>query len=179
MVQLSHDSKRMEDSGVSLEEAFAACYQQSREDIYFYLLCFHLPQSQAQDLTQEVFVKLYQALQKEEQIENHRAWLFRVARNLALKLRARDGNFLVLDAEIERTLSASAADPEQRVMENERRIRILAALRTLSPQQRECLKLRATGLKYRDISSVIGISSSAVGEFLRRGLKKLREAARA
>jgi RNA polymerase sigma-70 factor (ECF subfamily) len=171
--------KLMEHSGLNLHDEFKERYEESREDIYFYLLCFRLPPAQAQDLTQEAFVRLYQVMQKEDTIENVRAWLFRVARNLALKARARGNHFLALDAELSRTLSAPEIDPERALLEKERASRIAAALMTLSPQQKECLQLRAAGLKYRDISSTIGISSSAVGEFLRRGLKKLREAAHA
>ena len=53
---------------------------------------------------------------------------------------------------------------------------VVAAVRDLSPQQRNCLHLRAQGLRYREIAETMGISSSAVGEFLRRAVVRLKEA---
>jgi RNA polymerase sigma factor (sigma-70 family) len=59
-------------------------------------------------------------------------------------------------------------------MEHQRRAVLLAAIRELSPQQRNCLHLRVAGLRYREIAEVIGISTSAVGEFLRRATVRLK-----
>jgi RNA polymerase sigma-70 factor (ECF subfamily) len=50
------------------------------------------------------------------------------------------------------------------------------AIGELSPQQKNCLHLRAQGLRYREIAETIGISTSAVGEFLRRAVTRLKEA---
>ena len=51
------------------------------------------------------------------------------------------------------------------------------ALDTLSPQQRQCLHLRAEGLRYREIAETIGVGISTVGEFLNRAVTRLRKAA--
>jgi RNA polymerase sigma-70 factor (ECF subfamily) len=45
----------------------------------------------------------------------------------------------------------------------------------LSEQQRRCLHLRLEGLRYPEIAAVLGISASAVGEFLRRAIVRLRK----
>ena len=58
----------------------------------------------------------------------------------------------------------------------ERRSRLRTEIERLSVQQRACLELRAQGLRYREIGEIIGISTSAVGEFLRRAIERLREA---
>jgi RNA polymerase sigma-70 factor, ECF subfamily len=45
----------------------------------------------------------------------------------------------------------------------------------LSEAQRACLVLRAQGMKYREIASVLDMSISNVGESVQKGLSKLRE----
>ena len=51
------------------------------------------------------------------------------------------------------------------------------AVEGLSEQQRRCLSLRLEGLPYAEIASALGISASAVGEFLRRATARLRRSA--
>ena len=45
----------------------------------------------------------------------------------------------------------------------------------LSEQQRRCLFLRMEGLRYPEIGTTLGISASAVGEFLRRAMVRLKK----
>ena len=47
---------------------------------------------------------------------------------------------------------------------------------TLSPQQRQCLHLRAEGLVYREIAETMHISISSVREFLGRAIARLQKA---
>ena len=46
----------------------------------------------------------------------------------------------------------------------------------MTPQQRECVLLRASGLRYREIPEVLGIGISSVGETMQRGASRLNEA---
>jgi RNA polymerase sigma factor (sigma-70 family) len=65
---------------------------------------------------------------------------------------------------------------EAELLEKEKMERIAAAWKGLSPQQRECLHLRAEGLKYREIGETMGIGISSVREFLVRAITKLQRA---
>jgi RNA polymerase sigma-70 factor (ECF subfamily) len=49
-------------------------------------------------------------------------------------------------------------------------------VQNLSEQQQRCLHLRLEGLRYPEIGAVLGISASAVAEFLRRAIARLRKA---
>jgi len=55
------------------------------------------------------------------------------------------------------------------------RERLRQAVAKLTPQQRECLRLRASGLRYREIAEVLGIGISSVGELVQRATARLRE----
>ena len=53
--------------------------------------------------------------------------------------------------------------------------RLDRAIRSLATPERECLMLRAEGLRYREIGEVLGIPTSTVGGTVERAVKKLAE----
>ncbi len=159
---------------MTVREHVEQIYASERDRIYSYLLYFGVPAHRAQELAQDSFLKLYVKMSRGETIENPRAWLYRVAHNAALKHHEREPVFDELDPNA--AVQVAAADPERDLMERQRRTVLLEAIRSLSPQQRNCLHLRVQGLRYREIAEVIGISTSAVGEFLRRATLRLKEA---
>jgi RNA polymerase sigma-70 factor (ECF subfamily) len=138
-----------------------------------------VPQSQAQEVAQEVYLRLYQTRRKGEEILNVRAWLFRVAHNLSLNLRSREKPFPSLNPEWERFTALRVESPERAILDREKARKVQSALETLSPQQRNCLYLRSEGLRYREIADVMGISPNTVNEFLRRAIARLAEAVNA
>ena len=160
-----------------LREQVAQLFEEARDDVYRYLLTLGLYPPQAQEATQEVFLRLYATMRKGEEILNHRAWIFRVAHNLGLKIRARQNPLVAFDAELETRIASRTEDPERSLLERERSLRFHQAVEGLSEQQRRCLFLRMEGLRYPEIGSALGISASAVGEFLRRAIARLRKAA--
>src|SRR5215472_11619459 len=161
-------------STAKCRDLVADLFQEAREDVYRYLLTLGLRPPQAQEATQEVFLRLYATLQKGETIHNPRAWIFRVAHNHGLKVRARQDSELPFDPELDSSLLAHAADPEKEMVERQRLAHFHRAVQNLSDQQRRCLFLRMEGLRYPEIGAALGISASAVGEFLRRAMERLR-----
>lgn len=159
-----------------LHEQVGRLFEEAREDVYRYLLTLGLYPAQAQETAQEVFLRLYATLRKGEEIRNARAWVFRVAHNLGLKVREREGPELPFDPAVEARLQTLAPDPERGLLERERALRLHRAVEALSEQQRRCLYLRLEGLRYPEIGSALGISPSTVGEFLRRAIARLRKA---
>ena len=152
-------------------------YEAERENIYSYLLCFRVPAGRAQELTQDSFLKLYLKMAKGEQIEKipDELGCTGLQHNFALRYHERElSAFDQLDPNF--PACEIAPDPERALIELQRRSILLQAIRDLSPQQRNCVHLRVQGLRYREISEVIGISTSAVGEFLRRAVTRLKEA---
>jgi len=145
--------------------------------VYRYLLTLGLHSPQAQEATQEVFLRLYVALcKKEELILNQRAWVFRVAHNLGLTLRTRESVLRPFDPDLEAMLRDRDAGPESGLIEREKLQRVHQAVEGLSPQQRQCLYLRAEGLRYQEIADTLGVTISTVSEFLKRAVLRLRKA---
>jgi RNA polymerase sigma-70 factor (ECF subfamily) len=166
---------RKEQTGTSLQDRVTRLFEESREDVYRYLLTLGLYPPQAQEAAQEVFLRLYATLRKGEDIQNPRAWIFRVAHNLGLKIRTRQHSEEPFDPEFSLASLADADTPESELLERERMARFHSAVAGLSEQQRRCLFLRMEGLRYPEIGSALGISPSAVGEFLRRAMLRLKK----
>jgi RNA polymerase sigma-70 factor (ECF subfamily) len=167
---------RREGSASPLQDQVAQLFEDLREDVYRYLLTIGLYPPQAQEATQEVFLRLYTTLKKGERIDNHRGWIFRVAHNLGLKSRVRQEREAPFDPQIEARIESLEPNPEREALDRERDLRFHRAMEGLSEQQRRCLTLRLEGLRYPEIGSALGISASAVGEFLRRAMVRLRKA---
>ena len=160
----------------ALQDRVAELYLESREDVYRYLLTLGLHPPQAQETAQEVFLRLYASLKKGEEILSPRGWIFRVAHNLGLRIRARQDADIPYDPDLEARFPARGEDPEGRLLRRESALRFHRAVEGLSEQQRRCLFLRMEGLRYLEIGTALGISASAVGEFLRRAVARLRQA---
>ncbi|MGO9231509.1 MAG: RNA polymerase sigma factor [Bryobacteraceae bacterium] len=166
---------RQEGAASGLQTQVAQLFEEAREDVYRYLMTLGLTPSRAQDATQEVFLRLYAALKGGEEIENPRAWVFRVAHNWGLKVRAAHAPENAFDADLESRLAAPANNAEDDLLERERMLRFHRTVESLSEQQKRCLFLRMEGLRYPEIAAAMGISASAVGEFLRRAMERLKK----
>ena len=70
---------------------------------------------------------------------------------------------------------AADATPEKAILEKEKFRRLRAAVGLLPESERECLLLRAGGLRYREIGDVLGLATSTVGDTIDRAIKKLAE----
>lgn len=160
---------------MNLGPRIAEIYQETREDVYYYLLTFNLPPEEAQDTAQETFLRLHAALAKGDPIRNPRAWVFRVAHNLALNIRARE---TARRGEVEDLSDTpdKAATIEESLLHSERLSKIHHGLQSLSAQQRRSLYLRAEGLRYKEIAEIMGISLSSVAEYVSRAVIHLRKA---
>ena len=158
----------------ALQDQVAQLFEDARDDVYRYLLMLGVYPPQAQEATQEAFLRLYASMKKGEAIENHRAWVFRVAHNLGLRIRQKQSSQQPFDAGLEAQIAVTGPDAEQRLLEKERMQRFHRAVEELSEQQRRCLYLRLEGMRYPQIGSILGISASTVGEFLRRAMVRLK-----
>ena len=164
-----------QERSATLQEQVARLFEEAREDVYRYLLTLGLYPPRAQEAAQEVFLRLYATMRKGEEIRNPRAWIFRVAHNLGLKIRARQHSEQPFDAELGSRYAGRQDTVEAELIERERMARFHNAVEGLSEQQRRCLFLRLEGLRYPEIGDTLGISPSAVGEFLRRAMVRLKK----
>jgi RNA polymerase sigma-70 factor (ECF subfamily) len=154
-------------------------FREIRMPLYGYLVCIGVKPHEADDVVQEVFLRLYQQLESGAKIEEPRAWLFRVARNLSLNLQ-RVQRRLVFEADMDpreesrlEELSAPEMNPEAHYLKSELMARLDAGVARLTEQQRHCIFLRSQGLRYREIADILGVSVSSAAELLQRAVVRL------
>jgi RNA polymerase sigma-70 factor, ECF subfamily len=150
-------------------------YRELRKPLLRYLVCLGLTSDEAQDVVQDAFLSLQRHLGSNGRQENIQGWLFRVAHNQARNRQASYHRRFGEPMDGEMDFLASDATPEQAVLQKEKFRRLAAGIRTLTESERECLLLRAGGLRYREIGEVLGIATSTVGDTLERAIKKLAE----
>lgn len=181
-----------ENSRQAAQRTVSALFEEVRDPLSSYLLHRGVPRDLVEEAVQAAFLKLYEHVLANGPSTNLRGWVFRVARNAALNDLRRGKRFVPADAHTERQeeagpgpplqdliASATYADQRQRpdelALDRERNQRLRVALSRLTPVQRECLHLRATGMKYREIGEVTGMPISTVADCLSQALEQLEE----
>jgi len=132
----------------------------------------------AEDLTGDVFRSAIEGLPRfRGQVEALGGWLFTIAHHDLSDYRRRQARYLVqpLDDLLEEAaLAGGAADPEELALDRVEGERVLAALRQLSPDQREVLLLRmAAGLTAPEVAAIVGKTTGAVKALQHRGVASL------
>ena len=128
----------------------------------------------AEDIVQEVFVRLWKELNAAREPANLRAWLFRVASNLVVsrfRVRTRALRLFVQADSVDAPSAVAATDIER---EAAHRQIVERALRQLPQPMRQCLLLHHEGLTAREISELLGVKSSYVSTLVYRAHERFR-----
>ena len=149
----------------SLEEL----YHRTRTAVYGLVLSYLKHPQDAEDVTQDAFVRIWDTAASYRPQGKPMAWLLTVARNLALMRLRERGKTQELTDEEWSALPARAPD----VTTEDRHV-LRAALSVLSEQERQVVMLHAvTGLKHREIAQLLELPLATVLSKYRRALKKL------
>lgn len=148
-----------------------------------YNLCYRMLGSapEAEDATQETFVRVYSKLQTYQADKKLSSWILSIASHYCIdRLRRRHGDALSLDdEEVAAVMPSRQAGPEESAMRNEARDEVQAAVNRLEPAYRVPLILRYWhDLSYTEIAEVMGLTVQAVKSRLHRArLQMMEEAA--
>jgi len=149
----------------------AEAFQELRAPLLRYL--HSLGVSEAEELVQETFLRLCQRAAEAPDAGNLRAWVFRVAHNLA---RDQQRERVRRPQEPLVAVADGRRNPEAEFLARERELRLRAALARLPECQQHALHLRAEGLRYREIAEVLGAPVSTVAGWVQQALSSLVEA---
>jgi len=151
--------------------AFAELYVRHRAQVYAYLRAGTTPDDAA-DLTALTFERGFAAIGRYERRDGgFRAWIFRIARNLAIDQRRRASQRPHLP------VAGTAPSAEDEVVVAETYRELVEHLAGLVADQRDAVALRyAAGLTAREIGAVMGKSEAAAQKLVSRGLAALKEA---
>jgi len=168
------------------ESAFAYLVQKYRRPMvgFMYRLC-HNP-STAEELAQEVFLRVYRSRTRYEPSAKFTTWLYRIATNLAVN-HARDtrherpGNTVRLDEPDQETgntpdLADESLSAEEQILKRERVAAIRSKVNALPERQRVAVIMhKYQQMDYREIAGVLKLSESATKSLLFRAYETLRE----
>lgn len=151
---------------------FDQLVEQHGREIYYYLYRLLRQAADAEDCLQETYLRAYRAYDRLDAGANYRAWLYRIAHNLAMtQLKQRGRNAEQLPDELAGGEPAVEARIEQRQLLE----RIHAAVRSLPAKQRSALVMRKyQELSYEEIALALDINPEAARANVYQGLKKLR-----
>ena len=130
---------------------------------------------EAEDVVQEVLIKIWKKKDSFIQIENKEAWCMTVTRNLAIDKRRRR-KAIHEDVTTHYSISDNASNPEQVAEFNDTMSIIKSYIEKLPEGQKEVIHLRdIEGFTYKEISGISGLSVERVKVNLHRARKTLRE----
>jgi RNA polymerase sigma-70 factor, ECF subfamily len=168
------------------ESAFAYLVQKYRRPMvgFMYRMC-HNP-STAEELAQEVFLRVYRSRTSYEPSAKFSTWLYRIATNLAVN-HARDTrherpeNTVRLDEPNQETgttpdLADDSLSAEEQILKRERLAAIRSKVNALPERQRMAVVMhKYQQMDYRQIADVLKLSESATKSLLFRAYETLRE----
>ena len=176
-ISLSPARSRTKPATSDLEEQVIALFDELRTRLLRYVLGFGLSAADGEEIVQEAFLALFQHLRMGRSRENLRGWLFRVVHNLSLKRLAKNGRCgEALDSDLVESHHDPRPNPEEHATSRQRSQRLLAVVQALPEQDQQCLRLRAEGLRYREIADVLGMSLGSISASLTRSLARLGRA---
>jgi RNA polymerase sigma-70 factor (ECF subfamily) len=164
--------------------AFEPLVEKYRQRVYRLAYNVLRDPEEAWDVSQDAFIRAFQALSSFRGDSAFYTWLFRIVMNVA-RDRARQhaargrafGTERVEEEDWDRVLAGQGAAPDTRAVQVEERERIGRALSTLSEQHRAIIMLSdLEGLSYREIAEVLSIPMGTVMSRLHNARRRLRDA---
>ena len=182
------DVQLMLDVKAGDQQSFELLLQRYRTPLVNFLYRMVRSREQAEDLAQEVFLRVYRAREDYEPSAKFTTWLFRIATNLALNS-LRDHRYQKLEISMDAPIVADAEggdermmevadehpDIEQHLVEEARKKMIRHAIEKLPEKQRAAVLLhKYQELDYSEISKILRCSESALKSLLFRAYETLR-----
>ena len=162
------------------DRAFDALVRRYRPKIH--ALALHLTgrASDADDVTQEVFLRAHRKLDQFEGRSEFYTWLYRIAVHRAIALRRQRGRRTMVDVDdprVERALEFdSAGDPQRAVLLRESYARLLSAFDRLSPTLRTTVALVALqGMPHKDAARVLETTEGTIAWRMHEARRQLRD----
>ncbi len=159
-------------------KAFSKVYDLYVERIYRFVYFKVSSQEQAQDLTSEIFLKIWQAIIDGKDIRNLNAFIYKVARNLVIDYyRQERKKEIALDQEeVEQQQMTAVLDQVKEVETKLEVEKIESKLKELKDEYREVIILRfIEGLSIKEIAEIVDKKIGTVRVILYRAINTLKE----
>ncbi|MEP7258346.1 MAG: RNA polymerase sigma-70 factor [Flavitalea sp.] len=157
------------------EDSFKRIFEMYRKRIYGYALTLSRSSYAAEEITQNIFIKLWLCRDTLEGVENLDSYIFSMAHNKTLNYLRKASNDANLMRSSQVYRDTSNNNVEERLITYDYHHLIEEAVQTLTPQRRIVYQLsRADGLKNEEIAAYLHISHNTVRNHLVEALKSIR-----
>ncbi len=158
-------------------EALGELYDRYRNQVFRTALAITRNRETAEDILQEVFLKLYHYRERIDTTLHLAPWLYRVTTNLCYTCVSRRKRWLTaLDDVIENIVAPSRASPERQVEQGELQAVIQGAIDTLSLNQKTVIVLHyLSDLSLKEIAYILAVPEGTVKSRLHYGRENLRK----
>lgn len=134
---------------------------------------------EAEDVTQEVFLKLYRRPLRKglggRQEHNVGAWLYRVATNMGYNhIRSRKRRWQ-RNTQLVPDVTDALPDPAEKATQKETSLRVRKALSKLPERQTQMLLMRQMGFSYAEVAEACEVAPGSVGTMLSRAAEAFRQ----
>lgn len=155
------------------KEAYGDLYEMYLDEMYRYVYYRLSDEAEAEDLTEQIFLKAWENLPTFRGVVPFKAWLYRIARNTIIdRYRTRKPN---LPLEENLSLVDENDQPEQQVLAQETSLRLREAISKLSPSHQDVIILRfVNGYSAAEIAQILERSAGAVRVLQHRALNAMQ-----
>ncbi len=158
------------------QRAFAELVRRHQDRVFRFLLRMTGSRDESMDLTQDTFMKAWQALAQWEPRAQFSTWLFQIARNGAIDLLRRRATLEFVPMMEDPDFAAQQPSPDEQVELRQRYGLLDAVLRQLPTEHREILLLREIEqLSYAEIATTLEIQEGTVKSRMARARAALLE----
>lgn len=160
-------------------DSFRRLVRRHQEGLFHYLFRRVQNAAIAEELAQEVFLRVYLARERYQPSARFTTWLYRIALNCALNWvrdHRRERMMLAVDSPAARPYARHEPAQECGILRDERMNQVREALTELTERQRAAVVMhKYQGLEYAQIAELLGCSIAAVKSLLFRTYANLRE----
>ncbi|MGA9225693.1 MAG: RNA polymerase sigma factor [Mesobacillus sp.] len=161
----------MEDSRLTINEI----YDRYHRDVYHFALYFTNNKQEAEDITQETFVKIMKSISNLKDPEKLKTWILSIARNTAMDMH-RKRKFVSLFPEWVFDKEKDTVTPEERLIQKGEWTELQNALLKLKHQYRTVVILRGIKeLSIRETAEILGCSETKVRVDYHRALLHMKK----
>jgi RNA polymerase sigma-70 factor (ECF subfamily) len=158
------------------EAAFRCLFDRYRGRIYTYALRLSENTSLADEVVQDVFLKVWLKRKDLPGIENFSAWLYAIARNRLFDMMKQQAREQQTRESVQQEVAPSANNAELSLLEKEQQVLLRDALAKLSPRQQLIYNLsRNRGMKHEEIAHTLNISRNTVKTHLVHALRVIKD----
>lgn len=156
--------------GQNDEAAFRELYELMSSAVFAYALSVSRNRADAEDIMQDTFLRIRAAAHLYESHGKAKPWIFTIVRNLCL-MRFRENSRMINTPADE----MEYMDDLNYIEDHETRLTVQSVLKELNDEESQIIILHAvSGMKHREIASILSLPLATVLSKYHRGLRKLR-----